>query len=97
MNSKERFKQTINHNEPDSLVVDFGGTAVTGIHVLAIENLRNYYGLDNKPVRVIEPYQMLGEIDDDLAKIMGIDICGAYGRDNMFGFNNQPPLKEFNQ
>ena len=43
--------------------MDFGSTAVTGIHVLIVEKLREYYGLEKKPVKVIEPYQMLGEID----------------------------------
>ena len=57
------FLKTINHQQPDKVVVDFGSTAVTGIHVLVVEKLREYYGLEKKPVKVIEPYQMLGEID----------------------------------
>jgi hypothetical protein len=66
MTSKERFDLTVNHKQPDRVVVDFGGTAVTGIHVQSVENLRKHYGLEKKPVRVIEPYQMLGEIDQEL-------------------------------
>lgn len=83
MNSKERFDLTVNHREPDSVVVDFEGTAVTGIHVLSVENLRKHYGLENKPVRVIEPYQMLGEVDEELIEAMGIDVVAllsAYQR-----------------
>ncbi len=95
MYSKENFKKTVNHQQPDRLVVDFGGTAVTGIHVLAVENLRNYYGLEKRPVRVIEPYQMLGEIDEDLKQIIGVDVEGVFGKENMFGFNNDGPFKEF--
>jgi hypothetical protein len=95
MTSKERFDRTVNHQQPDRLVVDFGSTAVTGIHVLAVENLRKYYGLENKPVRVIEPYQMLGEIDDELIELMGIDVVGAWGMNNMFGIFNHEPLVEF--
>ncbi len=45
--------------------MDFGSTAVTGIHVVIVEKLREYYGLEKRPVKVIEPYQMLGEIDPD--------------------------------
>jgi hypothetical protein len=30
-NSKGNFKKTINHEQPDKVVVDFGSTAVTGI------------------------------------------------------------------
>ncbi|MBV5314612.1 MAG: hypothetical protein JZU47_15030 [Prolixibacteraceae bacterium] len=95
MTSKERFDLTINHKQPDKLVVDFGSTAVTGIHVLAVENLRRHYGLEYKPVRVIEPYQMLGEVDQELIAAIGIDVIGAWGRNNMFGIYNQQPFKEF--
>jgi len=77
--SKENFLRTINHHQPDKVVVDFGSTAVTGIHVLIVEKLREYYGLEKRPVKVIEPYQMLGEVDDELIKEMGIDVVGLYG------------------
>jgi uroporphyrinogen-III decarboxylase len=95
MTSKERFDLTVNHKQPDRVVVDFGSTAVTGIHVLSVENLRKHYGLENKTVRVIEPYQMLGEVDQELMDAMGIDVIGAWGKNNMFGIYNHEPLKEF--
>jgi len=94
MTSKERFDLTVNHKQPDRLVVDFGSTAVTGIHVLAVENLRKHYGLEYTPVRVIEPYQMLGEVDQELIDVMGIDVIGAWGRNSMFGFYNHAPFVE---
>jgi hypothetical protein len=47
-NSKEQLQKTLNHEQPDKIVVDFGSTAVTGIHVKIIEELRNYYGLEKK-------------------------------------------------
>ncbi|HBH85010.1 MAG: methyltransferase [Bacteroidetes bacterium GWE2_41_25] len=87
--SKTNFLKTINHQQPDRVVVDFGSTAVTGIHVLIVEKLREYYGLEKKPVKVIEPYQMLGEIDSDLIKAMDIDVIGLYGLKNMFGIPNE--------
>ena len=95
MTSKERFDLTVNHKQPDRVVVDLGSTAVTGIHVLSVENLRRYYGLENKPVRVIEPYQMLGEVDQELIDAMGIDVIGAWGKNNMFGIYNHEPLVEY--
>jgi uroporphyrinogen-III decarboxylase len=88
MNSRENLKKTLNHQQPERLVVDFGGTAVTGIHVIAVKNLRKHYGLRDIPVKVAEPFQMLGEIDDELREAMGIDVIGAYGRNNIFGFPN---------
>jgi hypothetical protein len=87
--SKQNFLKTINHQQPDRVVVDFGSTAVTGIHVLIIEKLRDYYGLEKKPVKVIEPYQMLGEIDNGLLKAMNIDVIGLFSAKNMFGVPNE--------
>lgn len=93
--SKERFDLTVNHKHPDKIVVDLGSTAVTGIHVLSVENLRKHYGLESRPVRVIEPYQMLGEVDGELMEAMGIDVVGALGKNNMFGIYNHEPLVEY--
>jgi hypothetical protein len=95
MTSKERFDKTVSHQQPDQMVVDFGATNVTGVHVLAVEKLRNYYGLKNKPVRVTDPSQMLGEIDEELIDIMGVDVVQALARKNAYGFLNQGPLKEY--
>ena len=87
--SRENFIKTINHQQPDKVVVDFGSTAVTGIHVLIVEKLRRHFGLEQEPVKVIEPYQMLGEIDPDLLREMDIDVIGLYGPKNMFGVPNE--------
>lgn len=89
VSSKQNFIKTINHQQPDRVVVDFGSTAVTGIHVLIVEKLREYYGLEKRPVKVIEPYQMLGEIDPELIKTMEIDVIGLFGLNNMFGIPNE--------
>ncbi len=87
--SRKNFIKTINHQQPDKVVVDFGSTAVTGIHVLIIEKLREYYRLEKKPVKVIEPYQMLGEIDSELIREMDIDVLGLFSAKNMFGVPNE--------
>lgn len=95
MNSRDRFLMTVNHRQPDQLVIDFGATSVSGFHVLAIENLRKYYGLERKPARVIDPGQMLGEVDEELIKIIGVDTVGAKSKNNSFGFFNHEPLMEY--
>jgi hypothetical protein len=83
--SRQNFLKTINHEQPDKVVVDFGSTGVTGIHVLIVEKLREHFGLAKKPVKVIEPYQMLGEIDTELVNVMNIDVIGLFSAKNMFG------------
>jgi len=95
MNSKERVLASLNHQQPDRIPLDLGATPVTGIHVLAVENLRKHYGLKVNPVRVIEPYQMLGEIEDDLMEILGIDVVGLSPGNNMFGIRNYGEMTEF--
>lgn len=95
MNSREQFLKTVNHQQPSRIVLDLGATSVTGIHVQTISQLRRHYGLQRKPIRVIEPFQMLGEVDWELIDSIGIDVIGAWGKNNMFGFNNHSPFKEW--
>lgn len=85
MNGKQRIQTVLNHQSADKIAFDFGATTVTGIHCKVIEELREYYGLDNHPVYIFEPYQMLGIIEDDLAQVLGIDTVGVFGPENMFG------------
>lgn len=78
----------MNHRKPDRMAVDYGSTPVTGIHVLAIEKLRDYYGLKKEPVKVTEPYQMLGEVGPDLMEVLGADVIGLNPRTNIMGFES---------
>jgi len=87
--SKDKLLKTLNHQETERLVVDFGSTAVTGIHILVVEKLREHFGLEKKPVKAIEPYQMLGEVEDDLLEAMGVDVTGIFGLTNMFGHRQE--------
>jgi len=95
MNSREQFLKTVNHKQPDRVVIDLGATPVTGIHVQTISKLRRHFGLQRKPIRVIEPFQMLGEVGWELIDSIGIDVIGAWGKNNMFGFHNHAPYKEW--
>ncbi len=94
MTSKERLNATLSHKAPDRIAIDFGATPVTGIHVLIIQKLREYYGLKKIPVKVTEPYQMLGEIDSELMDILGVDVIGLSPRTNIIGFESNN-WKEF--
>ncbi|MDZ7378538.1 MAG: methyltransferase, partial [candidate division KSB1 bacterium] len=89
MTSRERVRAALAHREPDKVPIDFGGTGVTGMHVTCVAALRDYYGLERRPVKVHEPYQMLGWIDQDLQDVLGIDVNGLYARTTMFGFPNE--------
>jgi len=69
--------------------VDFGGTTVSGIHVSSVAALRDYFGLARKPVKAIDVMQMLGEIEDDLKAVLGIDTEAVRPRNAKFGFPNE--------
>jgi len=92
MTSKERLQRTLNHQNTDKIVVDFGATPVSGIHVLTVSRLREYFGLSKQPVKVVEPYQMLGEVDNELAEILGVDVIGITNRQRkQLKFNSVVP------
>ncbi|HKZ32313.1 MAG TPA: uroporphyrinogen decarboxylase family protein [Vicinamibacteria bacterium] len=89
MQSRERVLSALAHREPDRIPIDFGSTPVTGIHASVVAALREHYGLERRPVKVHEPYQMLALIEDDLQQALGIDTEGVFARDTLFGFPNE--------
>lgn len=89
MTSKQRLVAALHHQSSDKIPVDFGGSAVTGIHYTCVAALREYYGLEKRPVKVHEPYQMLGLIEEDLMQAMGIDVEAAITPRTLFGFPNE--------
>ncbi len=93
MGNRQDLIDALNHKQPRRVPVDFGGTAVTGIHVLCMEGLRRHYGLQPGPVKVVEPYQMLGLMEQDLMDAMGVTVAGVMPSGNLFGFGNLPPYK----
>ena len=86
--SRERFLQTINHQDPGDVVVDLGAASTTGIHAEALSNLRRYLGLSPKRERISEPFQLLGEVDEEMRKALGIDIVGIGTNWTIYGFEN---------
>ena len=87
--SRERLERVLLRKTADRIPVDMGATSVTGVHVRVVEQLRRATGLPYQPVKVIEPYQMLGEVDEQLCDALGIDVVGLWARKTMFGFENQ--------
>jgi len=90
MTGRELVFRALNYEGVDRVPVDLGGTPCSGAHVSVVANLRRALGLDNggEPVKVVEPYQMLGEVDADLRTALGIDVANLPGPKNFFGFEN---------
>jgi uroporphyrinogen-III decarboxylase len=85
MTSRERVLASLNHRSPDFVPIDFGATSVTGMHVSCVAQLRRHFGLEPRLVKVFEPSQMLGWIDEDLKQALGIDVEAVFPRKANYG------------
>ena len=85
---RERVKAVLNHQPTDRVAVDLGGTYCSGAHVSVIAGLRQALGLDrvDEPVKVCDPYQMLGRIEADLREALELDVVLLESPKNFFGF-----------
>ena len=88
LSPRERVERVLAHQQPDRVPCDFGGCSVTGMHVTTVYVLRQALRLDppGTPVKVIDPFQMLGDIQPDLISALGIDTVPLQGTGTFFGF-----------
>lgn len=91
MNSRERVATALNHKEPDRIPIDFGAGGQTGITASALYKIKKHYGLleENERIKIAEPYQMLGEVDEKVQDLLGLDVVGVHPLKNMFGFKSE--------
>jgi len=91
MNSRQRVDAALNHQLPDHVPLDLGASPVTGMHVSSVYQLRQALKLDRPgtPVKVVEPYQMLGRIAPDLMDALDVDVVELIGPRGFFGFENK--------
>lgn len=91
ISSRELVNLSLDHKEPARIPLDVGGCGLTGMHVSTVYRLRQKLNLDppGAPVKVIEPYQMLGEIKLDIFEALGIinDVVALEGKGTLFGFD----------
>jgi hypothetical protein len=91
MTSRERVDQALRHMEPDRVPLDLGGSPETGMHVSSVYTLRQALRLDppGTPVKVFQPYLMLGQIEPDLIEALGVDVVSLSMPTTSFGFKNE--------
>ena len=91
MNSRERVSAALSHQEPDRVPLDLGASPVTGMQASSVYLLRQALHLDppGTPIKIVEPYQLLGEIQMDLVDILGVDVLPVPVVKTMFGFRNE--------
>lgn len=74
MNSRQRAKMALNHQEPDKIPFDLGGTVLTSINIHAYHKLRQYLGLPEKEIGVMDVFQQMAVVDDDVRQKLGVDV-----------------------
>ncbi len=89
MNSRERVRKALHHQETDRIPIDLGSTLVTGIQASTYARLRQALNLRDEAVRVADPFQMLAEVEMEVIEKLGIDIIGLWLPTNAFGFKNE--------
>ena len=88
VNSRQRVSLILNHQEADRVPLDLGGSGTTGMHVDSVYLLRQALRLDppGTPVKVIDPFQMLGDIAPDLVAALDADVLPLATPMTVFGF-----------
>ena len=89
MNGRERLAAALNHIQTEKPPLDFGTCGQTGMSASTMYKLREALGLPRKPIKIIEPFQMLGEVDEDLRKMLGVDVIGLWNPRTMLGYANE--------
>jgi hypothetical protein len=87
MTSRQRVIESINHREPDYVPLDIGGCGQTGINASTLYALRRAYALEEHPVEICEPLQLLGTVEPDLLEKIGADVVPLWNRGNLFGLS----------
>jgi uroporphyrinogen decarboxylase len=74
MNSRERVLRALNHQEPDRVPFDLGGTGLSSIHITAYNNLRRYLDMPKTQTRISHVAEQLAVVDEDLAVQLEVDV-----------------------
>jgi hypothetical protein len=89
MRSRERVLAALSHREPDRVPIDLGSNLMSGIMAHALDRLRRHLGLERRPVRVHEVFQMLGEVEMDVVERLGADILPVEPLVQFFGLRRE--------
>lgn len=88
MNSRQRVKAAINHKQTDRIPFDMGGMGFSGIAASTLYDLRKHLGLEEKKIKVAEPFSMLGVVEDDFRELFDVDVISLPGEMTKFGYKN---------
>ncbi|GHV73043.1 methyltransferase [Spirochaetia bacterium] len=86
---RKRLDNTLHHRDPGKVVLDMGSTSITGINANALAALRDALGLEKRPVKIYEPLQLLGIVEEDLREALGLCVAEVTNDFTIFGYQNK--------
>jgi len=86
MTSRERVVQSIKHEEPDKIPIDFASTRSSGINAVAYADLLDYLGHEGEN-RIFDMKQLLSEPDEFTLTRMGTDVIQLHRLCPSLGFS----------
>ncbi len=78
MDHRERMLAALNHQEPDRVPLDFGGTCDSSIMAVSYQKLRKKLGLPPSATRVVDIFQQTAMIEDDMRQRLDIDTVPIF-------------------
>ncbi len=88
MTSRERIRAVINGQVPDRVPVDIGGSTLTGINVEEYMELAAALHIDAQMPKVVDTYQMLARVGEDMRHWFGSDVVGVENPSIAWGYKN---------
>jgi uroporphyrinogen decarboxylase len=74
VNSRERVRLTLNHQEPDRVPIDLGATIVSSIVKSSYIELNKYLGMPLEEIKLLDHVQQLPYLDEPLLERFGVDF-----------------------
>lgn len=74
MTPRERVKLALNHQEPDRVPIDLGGSICSSIHKKAYIKLKEHLNMELESLTMLDYIQQLPYLDEALLKRFGVDF-----------------------
>lgn len=74
MTPRERVIRALNHQEPDRIPIDLGGTIISSIVRKTYVELKDYLGMPVEDIKMLDYVQQLPYVDEALMQRFGVDF-----------------------
>jgi uroporphyrinogen decarboxylase len=74
MKPRERVTLALNHQEPDRIPIDLGGSICSSIHKNAYIDLKKHLGMELGEIQMVDYVQQLPYLDETLLERFGVDF-----------------------